>query len=198
MTRACGLFVLVLAGALVQPVSAAQRGPRGIAVYEHAEFGGRSGVFSGPVRSLRQAGMNDQISSIRIGRGESWELCEDDDFRGRCEVFSGDVVDLTSAGLNDRVSSLRPMGGGGFAGARGAGRLELFEDRRYDGKSVALEGPRGSLGSMDAKAESLRLSGEWQICDGPDFRGRCITVSRDIADLDEIGWKERIRSARPR
>jgi hypothetical protein len=198
MSRPTHLLVLLCLSVLVLPVAGAQRGPRGIVVYEHAGFRGESRAFTGQVRSLRQAGMNDQISSLRIGRGESWELCEDDDFRGRCEVFSGETVDLASTGLNDRVSSLRRAGSDDSGGWGGGGRLELFEDRRFDGKSVAIEEPARSLGSMDAKAESLRLSGRWEICDSPNFRGRCITVSRDVPDLDDIGWKERIRSARPR
>jgi len=79
-----------------------------------------------------------------------------------------------------------------------AGRLELFDDKDFKGKSSALTRPSPELGSMSGHADSLRLSGTWQICDQENFRGRCRIVSENIADLNRIGWKNRIRSARPR
>ena len=79
-----------------------------------------------------------------------------------------------------------------------AGRLELFDDKDFKGKSSALTRPSPELGSMSGHADSLRLSGTWQICDQENFRGHCRIVSQNIADLNRIGWKNRIRSARPR
>ncbi len=68
--------------------------------------------FREEVPNLRNMGMNDAISSIRLSRG-AWEVCEDAYYRGRCEIVSGDMRNLANTGMNDRISSLRPARGGG-------------------------------------------------------------------------------------
>lgn len=82
-----------------------------ITVYRDSNYRGQQQAFSGEVANLRNVGMNDAISSLRMGRGDRWEVCEDANFRGRCEVISGDERDLQSRRLNDRISSLRPVVG---------------------------------------------------------------------------------------
>jgi len=79
----------------------------GITVYRDSEYRGPSMSFRREVTDLRNSGMNDAISSVRLGRG-SWEVCEHANFRGNCQVINGDLRDLRQIGLNDRVSSLRP------------------------------------------------------------------------------------------
>ena len=68
--------------------------------------------FREAIPNLRNSGLNDAISSMRLGRG-SWEVCEDANYRGRCEVINGDVSNLARSGMNDRISSLRPARRGG-------------------------------------------------------------------------------------
>ncbi len=80
-----------------------------ITVYRDAQYRGTSRTFDGSIRNLREYGLNDAISSIRLSRG-TWEICEHADFRGRCETVRGDVRDLTRMNFNDKVSSLRPVG----------------------------------------------------------------------------------------
>src|SRR3954462_602061 len=116
MRRRTYLLALMLTTAMVLPAAGEQRGQRGIVVYEDADYRGHRESFTGPVRSLRDVGLNDRISSFEVPRGESWEMCEDDDFRGRCQVFSGAVEDLSRTGWNDRISSLRPAGNNGAYG----------------------------------------------------------------------------------
>ncbi|MBN9480490.1 MAG: hypothetical protein J0I52_09650 [Bordetella sp.] len=87
-------------------------GASSITVYRDADYRGQSMSFREEVPNLRNLGMNDAISSIRLSRG-SWEVCEDADYRGRCEIVRGDVRDLRNTGLNDKISSLRPARGGG-------------------------------------------------------------------------------------
>lgn len=77
-----------------------------ITVYEDAGFRGRSLTFRDEIRDLRNTGLNDRISSIRI-QGGVWEACSDAYFRGECRRFSADVVNLQSIRFNDRISSLR-------------------------------------------------------------------------------------------
>ncbi|WP_449253394.1 beta/gamma crystallin-related protein [Brevundimonas naejangsanensis] len=83
-----------------------------ITVYRDANYRGQSMSFRDEVPNLRNLGMNDAISSIRLSRG-SWEVCEDANYRGRCEVVRGDIRDLRNTGLNDKISSLRPARSGG-------------------------------------------------------------------------------------
>jgi len=83
-----------------------------IAVYQDANYRGRSMTFREAIPNLRNSGLNDAISSLRLGRG-SWEVCEDANYRGRCQVINGDVRDLGRSGMNDRISSLRPARRGG-------------------------------------------------------------------------------------
>jgi hypothetical protein len=167
----------------------------GIVLYGEAGFRGSSKVFRSAEPNLVLVGFNDVARSLRLG-GRPWEICRDADYV-RCEIVYEDVADLNQVGLGRRVSSLRPASGGG--GGRGeVGRLELFEKTRYGGDSIALEWEGRSLGKLSGRAESLRLSGTWEICDAENFRGRCIRISRNIDDLASIGWKDRIQSARPR
>lgn len=83
-----------------------------ITVYTDSNYRGRSMSFREAIPNLRNSGLNDAISSMRLGRG-SWEVCEDANYRGRCQVINGDVRDLGRTGLNDRISSLRPARRGG-------------------------------------------------------------------------------------
>ena len=87
-------------------------GDRSITVYRDANFRGQSMTFREEIPNLRNSGLNDAISSLRLERG-SWEVCEDANYRGRCQVINGDVRDLGRSGLNDRISSLRPARRGG-------------------------------------------------------------------------------------
>lgn len=77
----------------------------GITVYEDAGFRGRSLTFRDQVTDLRNTGLNDRISSMRV-QG-TWEACSDAWFRGECRRFSGDVWNLQDQRFNDRISSLR-------------------------------------------------------------------------------------------
>lgn len=83
-----------------------------ITVYQDANYRGRSMTFREAIPNLRNSGLNDAISSMRLSRG-SWEVCEDANYRGRCQVINGDVRDLGRTGMNDRISSLRPARRGG-------------------------------------------------------------------------------------
>ena len=87
-------------------------GNTSITVYQDANYRGRSMTFREAIPNLRNSGLNDAISSMRLSRG-SWEVCEDANYRGRCQVINGDVRDLGRTGMNDRISSLRPARRGG-------------------------------------------------------------------------------------
>ena len=87
-------------------------GNTSITVYRDANYRGQSMTFREEIPNLRNSGLNDAISSMRLGRG-NWEVCEDANYRGRCQIITSDVRDLGRSGLNDRISSLRPARRGG-------------------------------------------------------------------------------------
>lgn len=82
-------------------------GNTSITVFEDAMYRGASETFSREIPDLRNSGMNDRISSIRL-RG-AWEVCTDAWFRGRCEVIRADAWNLEQQRLNDSISSIRPL-----------------------------------------------------------------------------------------
>lgn len=174
----------------------------GIVLYDRTGFSGNRRVIRTAVRDLQQVGFNDDARSVQVGGG-AWELCRDNNFRN-CQVVNGDVANLLQIGLLGRVSSVRPAYGGGGGGIfpprppGGAGRLELFDRTNFGGDSRAFEIGAPTLGDLAGRADSLRLSGTWEVCDQTGFRGRCVVVTRNIPDLDTLRMRNRIRSARPR
>jgi hypothetical protein len=64
-------------------------------------------VFRDATPSLVPFGLNDEISSIQIPAGQSWEVCQDINFGNRCQVISRSISDLDSIGWDDRISSLK-------------------------------------------------------------------------------------------
>lgn len=87
-------------------------GNSSITVYRDADYRGQSLTFRQEVPNLRNSGMNDAISSMRLGRG-SWEVCTDANFRGDCQIINNDTRNLRDLNLNDKISSLRPARRGG-------------------------------------------------------------------------------------
>lgn len=87
-------------------------GNSSITVYRDADYRGQSLTFRQDIPNLRNSGMNDAISSMRLGRG-SWEVCTDANFRGDCQIIHNDTRNLRNLGLNDKISSLRPARRGG-------------------------------------------------------------------------------------
>ena len=76
-------------------------------VFRDSNYRGNSVRFDGEIANLRDSGLNDEISSMRL-QG-AWLACTDAYFRGRCEVFRNSVRDLRQFGMNDQISSLRPL-----------------------------------------------------------------------------------------
>ncbi|MDW8479775.1 MAG: beta/gamma crystallin-related protein [Xanthomonadales bacterium] len=95
----------------LRPLARGERGgePRvGVELFEHAQFRGRSAIFTFEVGHLGRYGWNDLASSVRV-LGGAWELCRHSRFRD-CQPVEGDLLNLGTLGLNDQVSSLRPLG----------------------------------------------------------------------------------------
>jgi len=181
----------------------------GIAVFTNPNFGGRSASFNGDVADLRQYNMNDQITSIEIPNGETWEICQDIDFGNQCTTVSGNIADLRGMGWNDRISSMRRVSGSGYRNRRNDGRYDdsvgtsgaysnerglVFFDRPNFRGGTTLVTSNGSTGAVPrAGSVQVRGGGVWRVCDNT---GDCANVDRDVNDMRELGLNGRITSVR--
>lgn len=192
----------------------------GITVFENPDFRGSATTFRDEIPDLREYRLNDRITSLEIAGNQAWEACRDVFFNGGCRVFTGNIDDLRDVGWNDRISSLRPVGNarnnsgwgswGGIFNRNGNGnanrnrrtndsRLVLYDRANFRGDARDVVNNVSNLGSIGDRARSVEvMGGTWELCDGGYGRGRCVTVSRDIADLRDVGLQNGITSARER
>jgi hypothetical protein len=201
---------VVVTAVSVGPAHAQGPGQMGgtITIWADANFRGQSATLRGPTPDLRQYGLNNNISSMRIAQGQSWEACEQPNFGGRCQVFTGNVRDLGSTSWNDKISSLRPVrtnvSGGNVVGPRPPGgpgyvapaviQMRLFPRPNFAGQVYAITGPMAQTGGV--VAVSALVQGRWLVCDGRQFTGKCQMISDNVSDVRRIGIA-RIQSARP-
>lgn len=202
--------VLLILSALLVPASGeAQFRGGGITVFTDPDFGGESASFQDEAPDLRGYGLNDDISSIRIPSGQSWEICLDINYGNRCQVVTRSIANLRSIGWDDRISSLRRVGGGGFGrGPRGpdgpgggfGGGLTVFTDTNYQGESASFRSDTPDLQGygLNDQISSIRIPpGEsWEVCQDIDYGNRCQILTRSIDNLRSIGWDNRISSLR--
>jgi len=183
---------------------AGQRPPNtsaGITVFEDVNFAGNRATFVRDTPDLRPSRFDKRISSIVVGPGELWEVCDGRDYSGRCEAFSGEVPDLVRRNWNDKIQSLRLVRSGG-AGNRVA-RIELFAGTRYSGQRLILNGPTPDFSKGDVKfndrAMSVRVPAgqSWEICVGANYDD-CRVIDHDVPDLATLGISRVVSSARPR
>jgi len=195
-------------------------------VYADVNFGGQSVTFNNDMPNLVAAGWNDNISSLRIPNGETWEICQDVDYGNECQSVSGSVSDLRTIGWNDRISSMRRInaayqgrrrGGnrsegdsigvtrdrrsGGVIGTNGSGTtVTVYADANFRGQSASFRDDTPNLVSysMNDKISSIRIpEGEaWEVCQDIDYGNRCQVLTSSVADLRSMGWSDRISSLR--
>src|SRR5262245_24192578 len=166
--------------------------PGGLELFAGTGFNGDRRAFTSPQPDLRRVGFNDVAQSLRIGRGQSWQVCVDTNYRN-CLVVNTDWQDLRGLGMSRRISSVRPWGQGG--GGAGQMFIVLFDDRSFRGTSFRVDGASGRLAFAN-RAESVRVfGGSWQLCDGANFSGRCVVVSVNTSDLGSL--RNRVVSVRP-
>jgi len=103
-------FVLAIAvGCCAMQATARALPIYSITLYEHKNFDGRSLTYTGAILNLKQSGLNDRISSLKVVPGQKWLLCKNKKFHGGCIVVDRDVPDLAEFGFNDMISSLKPV-----------------------------------------------------------------------------------------
>ena len=201
-------WTLAVSALLLTGSASAQFRGGGITVYTDPDFGGESASFRDDTPDLVAYGLNDKISSIRIPRGESWEVCQDINYANRCQIIARDVTNLKSMGWDNRISSLRRIGGRGYAGGRPPlypepayrGGVMVFTDSDFRGESTSFREDAADLVAygLNDKISSIRIPpGEtWEVCQDAKFQNRCQIITRSIPDLKSIGWDDRISSLR--
>jgi len=192
------LAILLLA-TLTPEIGLAQFGG-GATVFKDPDFSGDSVTIRDDEPDLRGFGLNDEISSIRIPRGQSWEICQDIGYGNRCQVITASISDLKSIGWDDRISSLRRARVGGSRGSATVRVLTVFTNANFEGEAASFRNDEPDLqgyGLNDEISSILIPPGEsWEICQDVKYGNRCQVITRSISDLRSIGWDNRISSLR--
>jgi hypothetical protein len=137
--------------------------------------------------------MNQRAESVTVGRGE-WQLCDGIGFAGRCITVSKSVPNLNSLGMRDKIRSVRPVGYGG-PDPGGAYYIVVFDRQNYRGNPTNYNDTRTNI---NKRAGSITIGGgNWEICDGWNFTGRCMTIGESVPDLSIYNIGNTIRSIRP-
>lgn len=178
---------------IVPPIGSGQ-----LALYSDTRFAGDRRVITSAEPDLGRVGFNNRAESLRLSRGQAWEVCSQANYRD-CLVVNTDWSDLSGLGLSRRISSVRPWGSGGGIGPGPIGpmRLVLFDERGYRGRAFTIDRAQSSLSSFTNRAQSAQVvGGTWEICERPGFGGRCATVTSNVSDLAVLGLRNRVASAR--
>lgn len=83
---------------------------------------------------------------------------------------------------------------------RGGEAIILYSGSRFSGESIEVTGPIRYLRrtGLNDRVSSLRvLSGTWQVCTHPDFRGRCEIFTGRAPRLSRLDLNDTISSIRP-
>jgi hypothetical protein len=185
------------------------RGGGTMVVFANPNFRGRSATLNGDIPDIRQYGMNDQITSLQIPNGETWEICVDINYEGQCQTVNSSVSDLRDVGWNDRISSMRRVGRGyrarrndryndryndavGTSGSYNQDGLVFYNQPNFRGAATFIAG--GAAGNV-ARTGSVQVRGDgvYEVCDN---YGDCARIDRDVNDLRSLGLSGRITSVR--
>jgi hypothetical protein len=175
----------------------ARGGYRGISLQldqEMADLSGEQFVFA--------------VGSARVAGALSWEICSEPYYRGRCQVLPpGDHGDVGRM-IRDRIASARPVyprppvveSSPGLRG--GVARIELYTGTRYTGASRAYNNDATNLSRSDPmfndSISSIRVtSGEWELCQHPNFSGSCLVFGPGEYQVLPPQLQRQITSMRP-
>ena len=191
-----------------------------LTLYSRDDYHGRSHTVRDAVADLEDVRFNDTTQSIRVRSGR-WEACEEADFRGACFLLeAGEYPSLD--GHANKITSLREVRGGwdGHPGRdrdrdrdhrwerdreRGhlpgrslGGELTFYTRDDFAGRSLTVRNGAADLRERDFNdtVQSVRVrSGDWEVCEDVDFRGRCRTLGPgEYASLERLS--NRISSVR--
>lgn len=189
------IFTLAVAKAGAQ-VEERAMGGIGLTVFVDRDFRGSSATYTSDMPSLAGVGFNRNISSLRVGANEQWQICDQPNYRGTCVVVYGEERDLRRNNWDNRIQSFRRVGGGGGTTPPTSNPyIVLYDQPNYRGNPANYDGPATNL---NRRAQSVTIgSGTWEFCDGWNFTGRCITLDRSTPNLATVGMSRRVASVRP-
>ncbi len=194
-----GLFGIMTA-AFAQP-QVERIGGSGITVFVDRDFRGAAATYRSDIPNLARTEFNDRISSVRVGPGEEWEVCEHANYGGRCVTITGEERDLRQNSWDNMISSIRRVRAGYPNPGPDPGRqpyIVLHAETNYRGGNARYTDRTNNLFAFNNRAESVTVGrGQWQLCDGIGFGGRCVTVSQSVPNLNSLGMRDKIRSVRP-
>lgn len=170
---------------------------RGLELFAGLSYSGQRKLITEASSNLRREGFNDRAHSLRVPRGEVWEVCVNAEFDD-CRIVDEDVPDLSVLGLSREISSARPRPFG--RGGRGIGnRIVLYEGANYRGRTTTIVADTPNLTWFRNTAGSVRVyGGRWELCDQPRYGGRCVLVVNDVPDLSRLRLDDRVSSLRVR
>ncbi|MBE2242308.1 MAG: peptidase inhibitor family I36 protein [Burkholderiaceae bacterium] len=170
-----------------------------ITLYEGDRFSGRSFTTGQDIDDLRRDGFNDRASSAVVSAGQ-WQVCEAAGFQGHCTLLApGQYASLSAKGLNNNLSSMRLVDSPNNAVS--AGRVTFYEHVDFRGRTLSTQGALADLGreGFGQMASSVIVeAGDWQVCDGAGYVGRCVVLPPGrYASLGAAGLNDRVSSVRP-
>ena len=173
-----------------------------ITFFERSDFRGRTLTLRGHTPDLSAVGFNDRLSSVAVRSG-TWQLCTEPGFAGVCVNVAPGEYRRVDAQLNNRISSAREIGT--YASEQGAynkfghGSIELFEERNFTGRLVALDRDTTNFDRVnfnDRAASMVVIEGTWELCADQGFRGSCRTYGPGRYETLGYGMTRQVSSAR--
>jgi hypothetical protein len=196
---------LLLTFGILATAQERQVGGVGLTVFVDSNYRGEVLTFRTDMPNLATVNLSRLISSLQVGPGEQWEVCDEPNYGGACLVVSGSETDLRRRGWNDRIASarrVRPVGGGrgGRGGGTGQAGLELYSNVRFYGERQVFTSEVVNLYQIgfNDRAMSLAVPANevWEVCVHENFRD-CRSFSSSVMDLSEFGLAKSISSVRP-
>ena len=164
-----------------------------ITFFEREGYDGRSVTTEAPISNLKGA----VLASSAVVSGE-WEVCDEPAFGGRCVVMlPGEYPTLRGLGLSDSISSAKPTDVNASVPPSGP-QITFYGQPGFKGRSVVSNRPISSLEPAGRGSSVIVLGGQWEVCDGVRFSGRCIVLRPgSYPSFGVIGLDGAIASARP-
>ena len=75
--------------------------------------------------------------------------------------------------------------------------VTFYDNTKYRGASRTIAKTTASVQPKWARAKSVIIVGQWELCTGPNFTGECRKLRSSIADLKAFGYPGQIKSIRP-
>ena len=176
--------------AAAAPVGPGPESARGVILYEHPGFQGRSERFLADELQLNDNHIGaDTASSVRLDPGCQVVIFEHPDFRGRAVVLESDTYDLRNTNLGaDTASSLQLRCDGVAAPGSARRGVVLYEHQNFRGRSERFTADDSRLNDNVIRhdaASSLQVDPGCEVVlyEHPGYTGTSTLFRDSISDL---------------